>query len=141
MRLLLRCSFLALLLYRESDPLLDQIPQASVIGDLPLDAIQLVRTNEPGAVPASGGITQIVIRPVLLRVLRLLARAAGGPADVVLFAQAARMQTPQLAQLLLDRFNPPVDLFLIYADSLLHLSGTRNKKENFFFHPPSPATL
>lgn len=63
------------------------------------------------SVLASPGKAQLIVRPVLTRLLGALALAARCAAHVVLLSETPRVHRPQLGQPLLDRSELPLDLF------------------------------
>ena len=59
------------------------------------------------------------VGPVLLRIFRILAVASRGAADVVLLADAARMQRPEIGKLAIDFGDTGLDIRLNHADSFI----------------------
>src|SRR5437867_734209 len=78
-------------------PLLRQVPEALVVFYLLAHLAQSLRAHETTAALATPAVTELVVRPMPLGMLRVLAVAARGSADVVLLADTARMHRAEIA--------------------------------------------
>jgi hypothetical protein len=86
-----------------------------------LDLFGPQKTRTALALPSEA---QLVIRPMLLRLFRVLAAAARLATHIVLFGDAARMQGPQFQQFALEPSDTPLNLGQIhYADGYIMSIG------------------
>jgi hypothetical protein len=63
-----------------------------------------------------------------MRVYGILALAPRRAANVILFAHTSRMKRHKCGKLALDLLNPPSELIIVHAYSIILLSGSENKK-------------
>jgi hypothetical protein len=88
----------------------------------------LLGANEAGAALALPGKAELIVWPVFVRVL-VFAAAAGRAADVVLLADTAGMERPQIEELALELLNAPLDLCGSHdTDSNMLAIGTCQQK-------------
>ena len=93
---------LAFHFHRQIHPLLDQFLHALVVGNLFPHRADLVGPDKQGAALAAPAVAELVVGPMLLRILRILAVASRRAADVVLLADAARVHRSELGKLAFD---------------------------------------
>lgn len=94
--------FPALQLHCQIHPLLHQFLHPLVVGDLLPHRADSPRPDKQAAAPAAPAVTELVVRAMLLGILRVFAVASRCAADVVLLADAARVQRPEFGKLTLD---------------------------------------
>ena len=90
----------------EPDPLVGELPELVVGGDLRPDLGQQRPTDELGGALALVDPAQLVVGAMALRVLGVLAATVGFSTDAVLLGETARSHLPQDDQLGLDLLNP-----------------------------------
>jgi hypothetical protein len=95
----------ALDFHRQIHPLLDELLQPSVVGHLLPHRSDLIRSDEQAAALAPPALAELAVGTVLPGVLLILAVAPRGAADVVLFADTARVQGPELGKFAFDLGN------------------------------------
>src|SRR5215831_15422304 len=95
-------------------PFVGQFPKSFVTGKLLAHLRQALGAHEERSALAAPGETEVVIRPVLLGILGIFTTAFRLAADVVLLAQAARMDGPQLSELLFQLLDLACDLHEIH---------------------------
>ncbi len=99
-----------------------------VVGGLSPQGVNLIRPDKQSAAFAAPPIAELVIGPMLLRILRILAVASRRAADVILLADASRMQRSEIGKLAFDFCNTVLNIGMYQADSLKQLSAVVNKK-------------
>ncbi len=112
-------------------PLLDQFLQPFVIGNLFPHRADLIRPNKEAAALAAPSIAELVVRPMLLWIRRILAAASRRSTDIVLLADAAGVQRSELEKRALDLGYTFLRIVLYHADSMTQLSVIVHKKSIF----------
>jgi hypothetical protein len=105
-------------------------PDAYVLQQ-PANRLDLFGLHEFRAAFAPPRVVQMIIRPMLLGVLRVLAVAARRAAHVVLLGQTPRPHRAEFAQLPLNLFDPFLQCFLVclvHTDTIIEVSAPVNKK-------------
>src|SRR5215469_4733683 len=91
-------------------PFVGQFPKSFVIGKLLSHLRQALGAHEERSALAPPGETEVVIRSVLLGILGIFTTTVRLAADVVLLAQATRMDGPQLGELLFQVLDLACDM-------------------------------
>jgi hypothetical protein len=114
--------------HRQLDPLADQFAQPLVGGHLLAHLLHLFGANEAGAALALPGEAELVVGPVFAGILGVFAAAAGCAANVVLLADTAGMERPQIEELMLQLCDVSLDLHRSHAGSYILAIGYSQQK-------------
>src|SRR5438105_10999138 len=113
-----------------------------VIGKLLSHLRQALGAHEECSALAPPGETEVVIRPVLLGILGIFTTTVRLAADVVLLAQTARMDGPQLGELLFQMLDLVCDWGVLHTDIITVISDIvkhfLSKIPNFLDFFPQP---
>src|SRR5271170_1263742 len=110
-------------------PFVHQFPEALVVGHLLLHPLDPFQPHETRRALPPPGVAQLIVGPMLLRLLGIFAAARGLPAHVVLLPQAARMHRPQVGQPVLERFDSALDfskINILYHNRAIGLCQQKN---------------
>jgi len=112
--------------YSQPHPLVHELPESLVVPHLAAHGGDLIGPHKPAGALAGPDIAQLIVGPVLARLLGVFAAARRVPTDVELFPEAAGVHRPHLRQALLDLLDPSLDWAGCHDDSLAVLSAFVN---------------